>query len=109
MPGEKQAYQKLLKEVMFEGKPDLQYRPEFWSTYRDRKDEVLKVAKPLNDLRIMRPESVSSIDNLVQRNGGNIDDFSFIPGLHQNGEFAAVLHANSGEIVAKLIIDPWIE
>lgn len=109
MPREKQAYQKLMKEVMFEGKPDLQYRPEFWSAYSDRQDEVLKVSKPLNELRIMRPGSVSAIDRLVQKNGGNIEDLNFVPGWHQNGEFAAVLDANSGKIVAKLIIDPWIE
>lgn len=108
-PRDKQAYSKLVKEVMLEGKPDLQYRPEFWSIYSDRQMEVLNVSKPLNELRIMRPASVSAIDNLVQKNGGNIDELSFVPGLHQNGEFAAILDAKSGEIVAGLMVDPWID
>jgi hypothetical protein len=94
---------------MLEGKPDLQYRPEFWSIYSDRQAEVLRTSKPLKELRIMRPASVSAIDKLVQKNGGNIDKLGFVPGLHQNGEFAAILDANNGEIVDTLMIDPWIE
>ena len=33
MPADPAAYQQLLQEVMLEGKPDLQFRPEFWSLY----------------------------------------------------------------------------
>lgn len=109
MPRDNEVYQNLIREVMFEGKPDLQYRPEYWSTYRERQAEVMKAAKPLNELRNMRPESVRAIDKLVEENGGNIGELSFVPGLHQNGEFAAVLDANSGKIVANLIINPWIK
>ena len=103
------AFQKLLKEVMLEGKPDLQYRPEFWSLYRHKQDLVLKPSKPLNELRIMRPDSVVEIDKLVQKHGGNIGRFNFVPGQHQNGQFAAILDADSGELIDSLVIDPWID
>lgn len=103
------AFQKLLKEVMLEGKPDLQYRPEFWSLYHQKQGLVLKPSKPLNELRIMRPDSVAEIDKLVQKHGGNIGRFNFVPGQHQNGQFAAILDADSGELIDSLVIDPWID
>lgn len=102
-------FQKLLKEVMFEGKPDLQYRPEFWSLYHEKQNQVIKPSKPLNELRIMRPESVSKIDKLVHKHGGNISKLNFVPALHQNGQFAAILDVDSGEIIDSLDIDPWID
>jgi len=103
------AFQKLLKEVMLEGKPDLQYRPEFWSLYHERQEQVIKPSKPLNELRIMRPDSVAKIDQLVQKHGGNISKLNFVPGQHQNGQFAAILDADSGELIDNLVIDPWID
>jgi len=109
MPQEKQAYQKFLQEVMLEGKPDLQYRTEFWSLYSEKQALALKPSKPLNALRIMRPESAAAIDKLVQKHGGNIQRLNFLPAMHQNGQFAAILDANSGEVVDKLMIDPWID
>ena len=65
MPADPVAFQKFLKEVMFEGKPDLQYRPEFWSLYSERQKTALEKSGLLEDLRKARPESVSAIDQLV--------------------------------------------
>ena len=104
-----EGFQKLLKEVMLEGKPDLQYRPEFWSLYEDRQIQVIKPSKPLSQLRLMRPESVAVIDELVIKHGGNIKELSFVPGLHQNGQFAAILDSNSGEVLDYLVLNPWID
>ncbi len=103
------AFQQLLKEVMLEGKPDLQYRPEFWSLYKAKQTLAIKPSKPLNELRIMRPQSVAEIDKLVQKHGEDISKLNFVPGQHQNGQFAAILDADSGEVIDGLVIDPWIE
>ncbi len=102
------AFQQLLKEVMLERKPDLQFRPEFWSLYHEKQGQVIKPSKPLNELRIMRPGSVAEIDKLVQKNGGDINKLKFVPAQHQNGQFAAILDADSGEVIDSLVIDPWI-
>ena len=109
MPAEPVAYQKFLKEVMFEGKPDLQYRPEFWSLYSERQKPALEKSRPLEDLRNVRPESVSVIDQLVNKSGGDIDQLRFVPALLPNGQFAVILDANSGEFVDTLMLDPWVK
>jgi hypothetical protein len=57
MPKKGEAFQRLLHEVMFEGKPDLQFRPEFWSPYAQRQQLVLEKSRPLHELRDARPGS----------------------------------------------------
>ena len=108
MPADPVAYQKFLKEVMFEGKPDLQYRPEFWSLYTERQKRALEKSRPLEDLRNARPESSSAIDQLVNESGGNIGQLRFIPALVNDSQFAVIIDANNGEIVGTLIVDPWL-
>jgi len=108
MPADPAAYQQLLKEVMFEGKPDLQFRPEFWSLYTERQQAVLHNSLPLDDLRKARPDSTIEIDNLVQSLGNNIDQFRFVPALPKNGQFAVILDAQNGDVLDTLVIDPWL-
>jgi hypothetical protein len=109
MPKDEAGFQKLLQEVMFEGKPDLQFRPEFWSLYADRQELALQSSRPLTELRDARPESVKTIDKLVQNNGGDINRLAFVPALVNDGHFAAIVDSGSGEIVENLKIDPWLE
>ena len=108
MPTDPVAFQKFLQEVMFEGKPDLQYRPEFWSLYAEKQKMALEKSHPLEDLRKARPESTSTIDQLVNESGGDIDQLRFVPALLPNGQFTVILDANSGEVVGMLMIDPWL-
>jgi len=109
MPVEPQAFQKLLKEIMFEGKPDLQFRPEFWSFYTEKQLQTLGVSKPLSDLRGTQLESASLIDQLVEKHGGNIAKLNFVPGLNRDSHFTAILDADSGEVVDMLMINGWLD
>jgi len=109
MPTDSAAYQKLLREVMFEGKPDLQFRPEFWSLYSDRKAPVLQKSRPLADLRDNRPDSTDAIDRLVNRHGGDINRLRFVPALFRDGQFTVVIDAASGDVVDSLLISPWLD
>ena len=108
MPKAGPEFQKLLQEVMFEGKPDLQFRPEFWSLYEERQLLALQVSHPLVKLREARPESVAAIDKLVKNNGADIAALNYVPAMLPNGEFAAILDARSGELIDALVIDPWV-
>ena len=109
MPIEPQAFQKLLKEVMFEGKPDLQFRPEFWSFYAERQIQTLEVSSPLSALRLARPESANTIDKLVERHGGDISQLKFVPGMVKDSPFAAILDADSGAVLESLAINAWLD
>ena len=108
MPKDQRSFQKLLQEVMFEGKPDLQFRPEFWSLYQEKQQLVLHVSRPLLELRGVRPASANAIDELVLNHGGDINHLEFVPAMLANGQFAVILDADSGEIIDMLKVDPWI-
>jgi len=107
MPSDTEQFQKLLREVMFEGKPDLPFRPEFWSAYAERQHLVLQVARPLSNLRRARPAAAADIDALVQDNGGEIGGLQYIPGMIGHGNFTVVVEAKSGAIRGYLGTDPW--
>jgi hypothetical protein len=102
-------YQRLLQEVMFEGKPDIQYRPEFWSVYSERAREVLRASRPLADLRAARPDAAGPISALVVDRGGDITQLKFVPGMIGRGHFAAVLDGASGDVVGYINTDPWLK
>jgi hypothetical protein len=108
MPSDSQGMQKLLREVMFEGKPDIQFRPESWSLYSEKQQFALEPSQPLLMLRNARPGSTVKIDNMVNKHGGDIVDLNFVPAMMHAGHFAAILDADSGELVDMLMIDPWL-
>jgi len=109
MPSDPVAFQKLLREVMFEGKPDLQFRPEHWSLYTERKQLVLEKSRPLDDLRGARPDSAGDVDRLVNKHGGDINRFRFVPALLRQGQFAVILDDGNGEVIDSLLINPWLD
>jgi hypothetical protein len=109
MPADPAAYQKFLREVMFEGQPDLQFRPEFWSLYDEAKQLALKTSRPLGDLREKRTASADQIDRLVRRHGGDIGRYRFVPALLRDAQFTVILDARNGDVVDSLMIDPWLE
>ena len=92
---------------MFEGKPDLQFRPEFWSTYQEKQQLVLEVSRPLLELRNARSASAGAIDELVKNNGGDINSMQFVPAMLPDGQFAAILDGGDGAVIDMLVIDPW--
>jgi len=108
MPADHQDYQKLLKEIMFEGKADIQFRPEFWSLYNERKEAALQKSRPLLELRDARPGSSGAIDKIVSNHGGDIALLEFVPVLQKDGQFTAILDAQNGDVIETLKIDPWV-
>ena len=109
MPADPVGYQKLLREIMFEGMPDIQFRPEFWSLYTEGKEVALQKSRPLVSLRDARPGSSGAIDKVVKNHGGDISQLKFVPVLQKDGQFSAILDAQSGDVIDTLMIDPWID
>ena len=109
MPKDSQSFQKLLKEVMFEGKPDLQFRPQYWSLFEDKQKFALESSRPLDDLRVARSEETKSIDQLVALHGGDIRGLRFVPVVFRDASIAAILDADNGALIDTLVIDPWLK
>lgn len=108
MPADPAAYQKLLREIVFEGKPDIQFRPESWSLYTERKEIALQKSRPLMELRDARPDSSRALEKTIKNHGGDITLLKFAPTLQKDGEFTTILDAQNGDVIETLMIDPWV-
>ncbi len=109
MPPQGPLYQRLLREILMEGKPDLQYRPAFWSLYAARQKAVTKAEKPLTRLRKSRPGAEKRIDRFVRSHGDDIGVLGFVPAHDRNADFTVVLNIRTGAVIGRLDVDPWVD
>jgi hypothetical protein len=109
MPPPGPVYQRLLREIVMEGKPDLQYRPAFWSLYAKRQQSVTAKEKSLAVLRRSRPGAAKRIDRFVHGHGGDINTLGFVPAHGQGADFTVVLDRESGAVIGMLNVDPWVD
>ena len=109
MPEDLQEQQKLMTEVVFENKPDLDRRPKYWVPYRENLEIVFARTKTLQELREKRGSVAGLVDKIVASHGGNIDDLAFAPMIGKNGDFAVVLERKTGRLVDAIATDPWLD
>jgi hypothetical protein len=65
VPEDRERQQQLLAETVFEGKPDIERRPEFWHSFAEHAPAALAKAKPLAALRAARPEAAEPLGVLA--------------------------------------------
>ena len=103
LPADTAAFQRLLEEVLFEGKPDIDRRPEYWKAYEDSSAEVLARGKPLNALAEARPDARSTIQALSANGSGLI----YVPLAGKDRDFAFVMDSDATP-VGIIDVDPWL-
>jgi len=109
MPEDPQERQKLMTEVVFENKPDLDRRPKYWVPYQENLEIVFARTKTLQELKKHRESVAGLVDKIVASHGGDIDDLAFAPMIGKNGDFAIVLERNTGRLVDAIAVDPWLD
>lgn len=109
MPDEPGAYQRLLEETLFEGKPDIEQRPEYWAPYQENLDTVLASARSLEFLHRRRPTAAAAIERVAERAGRPMSALFFQPVIGKQSDFALVLDPADGAILAAIPTDPWFD
>lgn len=109
MPEDLQEQQKLMTEVVFEHKPDLDRRPKYWVPYQQNQEIVFARTKTLQALRDKRESVAARVDKIVASYGGDINDLAFAPMIGKNGDFAIVLERKTGRLVDAIAVDPWLD
>jgi len=105
LPEDPQAFQRLLQEVLFEGKRDLERRPEFWHPYSERNADVIARGKPLEELARSRPDARRQIEALLQESPGLI----YVPLVGgRDTDFAFVIDPETATPVDIINVDPWL-
>lgn len=107
LPEDPVVIDRLINETLFEGKRDIDRRPEFWRPYTAGISRLKAVARPLGHLLSENSERGERARRWLARNGGGARDYMFVPLRGQNGDAAMILHADIGFPVGTLDVDPW--
>jgi hypothetical protein len=107
-PTDTTGMQRLLEETLFQGKPDIERRPEFWSAYTQQTAQVLTRSRPLTTLKTERPQAAGDIDGLVAALGRAEDKLAFLPVLAKNRDLSMIIDATNGTLLEVLDVDPWV-
>jgi hypothetical protein len=107
LPAGTKAKQRLLEETLFEGKPDIEQRPEFWSPYSEQLSAVTERAEPIEKLRREKADLDDDIDAIVRDRAVPEDRLGWLPVIAKRGDMTAVIDRGDGSIVAVLDVEPW--
>jgi hypothetical protein len=102
LPTDSDARNRVLEETLFEGKPDIHARPEFWRPYADNTAEVLAGAKSINELLNWLPGLADDIGADVAA-----DNLVYAPVMGRKKVFALILDKSTGRPVRLVDVDPW--
>ena len=106
MPVDMWEQQRVLEETVFEGKPDIHQRPEYWSPYVEKAEVVSKGARSLSQLLERRPDMQDEI-NKVMRRSERSGELAYVPIMGRHRVFSLVLDTRTWMPVDVIDIDPW--
>jgi hypothetical protein len=109
LPEDPQALAQLNDEILFQGKPDVERRPELWSLYADDFGQAVAAAKPLQELGYAQLDTAPAIEASARRAGLPVNELRFLPVIGKQRDFAIVLESRNGELVDIIAADPWIQ
>jgi hypothetical protein len=107
LPEDQETFQRLLQETLFEGKPDIDRRPEFWTPYNDDHAAVIARAGKLTDLLAAKPEAETAITDLTEERGIDLSRLGYLPFVGRDESFTFVIDAETGEPIDIIDVNPW--
>jgi len=102
LPADSAERNRVLEETLFEGKPDIHARPEFWRPYVGNSAEVLMGTRPVKELLDWRPDLINDLGA-----GIAAGKFVYAPVMGRKEVFSLVLDKSTGQPVKLVAIDPW--
>lgn len=102
MPTDSAARNRVLEETLFEGKPDIHARPEFWHPYAGNTAEVLAGAQSIDELLVWQPDLTDELGAIVP-----VDRLVYAPVMGRKKVFSLILDKLTGQPVKLVDIDPW--
>ena len=107
LPTDPKIFDRLIDETVFEGKKDIDRRPEFWKPYAAGIATVKAAAKPLSDLLSEDQVRARSVRGWLSRRNESAHRFLYLPLRGKIRDIVIIVHAEIGYPVGMLAIDPW--
>ncbi len=106
MPTDSKIRNELIMGQMFEGKPDLDGRAEYYEPYASHIDSVIN--KSLNlKAKLNKPPDKLVLETFLKKHGGNVDSYAYIPLQTNKEDVIWVLNKLTAQPIGILYIDPW--
>ena len=106
-PEDKEERSNFLFEVLTEGKPDLERRPEYYQPYHLNRDKVIKKGKLLSELIKSDKDSKNKVERFLKKNNSKNESYLFLPIVGKNDDMALIIDSITGIPVAGISTDPW--
>jgi len=107
LPTDPEIFDRLMDETVFEGKKDIDRRPEFWKPYAAGITTIKAAAKPLSDLLSGDQLRAASVRDWLSRREEGAYQFLFLPLRGKAMDVVLILHADIGYPLDMLAVDPW--
>ena len=107
LPEDPEALSKFTEEVVFEGKPDLERRTEFWHPYDQFAREVPARARDLLDLLKDDEVTARKAESIIDNYEADHARLGYLPLVGRTENFAIVLDMETGEQLEMLDVDPY--
>jgi hypothetical protein len=104
-PATEEAQSRLFEEVL-EGKPDIERRPQYWSSYADKIDKVIARADPFSEFQPKSPADREKIERVRQRHA-NADQLVYLPIISNTLVYSVLLDPETKQPVEFIDINPW--
>ena len=107
LPEDRAELARFNESVFFEGRPDLDGRPEYWEPYAAGRDYVRSRIRPLDALRPATAAERDSIDAAKRRFGREHQRLGVVPVGARGDDMAMLMDADTAEPLDVLPVDPW--
>ena len=107
LPDDPEALSKFTEEVMFEGKPDLERRTEFWHPYDQFASEAPARARDLREILKDDEISAAKAESVIGKYEADHARLGYLPLVGRTENFAIVLDMETGEQLDVLDVDPY--
>jgi hypothetical protein len=86
----------------------LSARPELWQTYAAGREEILKAAKPVSELKSRFPQRAAEVDAAVRKAGGDPARAAYLPLIARKADaWTVLLEAGTADVIGYLPLDSF--
>ncbi|MCB1825143.1 MAG: hypothetical protein H6974_15705 [Gammaproteobacteria bacterium] len=109
LPEDLKLRQELLFAVLSEGQKDLEFRPELYHPYQPNLQQLRKHSIDLPQIAALNTDAKHAIDAFLASQGGQMEDYLYLPLKGRNTDIVMVLSPENGLPVGSISINPWLE
>jgi hypothetical protein len=107
LPEDPEEASRFMDEVIFENKPDLERRPEYWHPYAENAIEATEKAKDIAVLLEEDAETAARASDLIDVYGQEHAKLGYLPLLGRSSDYSMILDMQTGEQLEIIDVNPY--